>query len=113
MGQQLVPNATSTIPGGRAAAGDPHFARLVEWRTLRAQIKAPLDLGPGFDLEAAAGRLVAVEHEIVDTPATTLAGAAAQLEVALARLEEAADDNLAIRAVRNASAALERLGGAS
>jgi len=115
MGQQPVPDAAGATQGGPApAAGDPHPRWIVEWRTLRAQIKAPLDLGPGFDLEAAAGRLVDVEKEIVGTPAASLAGAAAQLEVALARLEgAAADTNAAARAVRSASAALERLGGTS
>src|SRR5215218_7797926 len=114
MGQQAVPDASGTTQGGPApAADDPHPGWIVEWRTLRAQVKAPLDLGPGFDLEAAAGRLVDVEKAIVGTPAATLAGAAAQLEVALARLEKAAADDGAIRAVRSASAALERLGGTS
>jgi hypothetical protein len=112
VGQQPVPGAAGTTQGGVAPrAGDPHPGWIAEWRTLRARIKAPLDLGPGFDIEAAAGRLVDVEQGIVGTPAATLAGAAAQLEVALARLENTAADNLAIRAVRNASAALERIGG--
>jgi hypothetical protein len=113
MGQQPVPDAAGAMQGGPAPpAGDPHPRWIVEWRTLRAQIKAPLDLGPGFDLEAAVGRLVEVEKEIVGTPAATLDGAAAQLEVALARLKEAAGDIAAVRGVRSASAALERLGGA-
>lgn len=133
MARSIVPsNTTSEQPtrrallGTLAAAGilgsapamaagdvDPHLAWEREAAVLRAQARAPATLrrnDADATIDALTDRIWALEERIAATLATTPAGIAAQIRLAIVGVEEGIGDTEE-QALRNAEAALQTLGG--
>lgn len=133
MAQNAMPLNTSTdqptrrvLLGTMAAAGivgaapaiaagdiDPHLAWEREAAVLRAQARAPATLrrnDADATIDSLTDRIWALEERIAATLATTPAGIAAQIRLAIVGVEEGIGDTEE-QALRSAEAALQRLAG--
>jgi hypothetical protein len=97
-------------------ASDPVVALWREWRAASEEvlrlIRDEVDVDPDRrgELDAACGRLDAIEGRLAGARASSLAGAAAKLRVALANLDpEGAGDDPQVRLLTSALADLDRL----
>jgi hypothetical protein len=114
LGRLATGAAVAAMPAAALAGEpDPHLAWFAEWKTLLAWCNTPGVTG-GRDLAEFSQwhRVEELEDLIEETPATSMAGACAQLALVHYMLTEVGSHNEDdVTALQNALATLERLAG--
>ena len=111
LGTMAAAGIVGAAPAMAAGEVDPHLAWEREAAVLRAQARAPgaskaVDQEQAYD--ALVDRIWALEDRIASTPASTAAGIATQVRLAIVGIEEGFGDTEE-QALRSAAAALGRL----
>ncbi len=113
VGTIVATDILGSAPSLTAAETDPHLAWEREAAVLRAQARAPgTSWGDDADasIDTLTDRIWALGERIAATPATTPAGIAAQIRLAIVGFEEGMGDSEE-QTLRSAEAALQTLAG--